>query len=259
MSTASNVITIDCSDKGFTDQILKLSEDNKNPLAPRILKLYSGAEELERTEAVLRCRGRAALSQGGESSITYHYEVDRDGDTFIGYEIGDAISTPTPATTLQGYSLDNPVAAGEVLSASDGTELQVLGIVENARQQIARENQFNDPPESGKRFYMVSVEVAYPAGNDSRRVSESDFILIGSSRVVYDQFEHTCGVVPDELDGEIYGGGRIQGNICFEVPEDESGLVLGHQPDYGIESRRFLSLTHCEIGYDHTVVEVVVL
>ena len=123
-----------------------------------------------------------------------------------------------------------------------------MEIVENARQQIAKENQFNDPPEAGKRFYMVSVEVAYPAGSDSRRVSESDFILIGSSRVVYDQFEHTCGVVPDELDGEIYGGGRIQGNICFEIPEDESGLVLGHQPDYGIESRRFLRLTHGKPG-----------
>ena len=123
-----------------------------------------------------------------------------------------------------------------------------MEIVENARQQIAKENQFNDPPEAGKRFYMVSVEVAYPAGSDSRRVSESDFILIGSSRVVYDQFEHTCGVVPDELDGEIYGGGRIQGNICFEIPEDESGLVLGYQPDYGIESRRFLSLTHGKPG-----------
>ena len=92
------LITIDCNDERFTEEIIKLSEENKNQFAPRILKLYSGAEELERTKRVLRCRGEALLSRGGESYITYHYEIDRDGDAFIGYQIGDAISTPTPTT-----------------------------------------------------------------------------------------------------------------------------------------------------------------
>ena len=122
-----SLITIDCNDPRFTKQILELSEDNQNQFSPRILKLYSDAEEIERTESVLRCRGTATLSRGGESNITYHYEIDRDGDAFIGYEIGDPIATPTPATSPSpGFTLDNPLSAGELLQGSDGTETRVL-------------------------------------------------------------------------------------------------------------------------------------
>ena len=249
-TATSNLITIDCNDRRFTKQILELSEENQNQFSPRILKLYSDAEELERTERILRCKGTASLSRGGESYITYHYEIDRDGDAFIGYEIGDAVSTTTSATrpTLAppGFTLDNPLSAGEVLQGSDGTEIRVLGIVEDARRQVAEENQFNDPPKEGRRFYMISVEVSYPSGSESLTVGDSDFNLIGENRVVYEPFDHTCGIIPNELDGEIYSGGKIQGNICFEIPEDEGGLILIHEPGYAAESRRFLSISYKE-------------
>ena len=239
-TSTPTVITIDCDDPRFTRQILELSESNQNPLSPRILKLYSGAEEIERTERVLRCEGTASLSRGGESYITYHYEIDRDGDAFIGYEIGDPISTPTPATRPSpGFALDNPLSAGDVLQGSDGTEISVLDVIEDAGRQIAEENQFNDPPKDGNRFYMVSVEISYPSGSGSIAVSYADFSLIGENRVVYDPFDYDCGVIPNELDGEVYGGGRIQGNICFEVPEDEGGFILIHEPGYGAESTPF--------------------
>ena len=242
------LIAIDCDDEQFKEQILKLSEENKNQFAPRILKLYSGAEKLERSERVLRCRGEALLSRGGESYITYHYEIDRDGDAFIGYQIGDAISTPTPTTMSTptpappGYSIDQPVKWNEVLVGSDETEIRLVKVVEDARRQVAEENQFNDPPEDGKRFYMIAVEVANPSSADSIEVGEFDFNLIGDHRIVYDQFDHSCGLIPDELDGEIFGGGQIRGNICFEIPEDEGGLILIHEPGYGATSRRFLTL-----------------
>ena len=57
-----SLITIDCNDPLFTEEILDLSEDNQNPFSPRILKLHSDAEEIERTARVLRCRGTATLS-----------------------------------------------------------------------------------------------------------------------------------------------------------------------------------------------------
>ena len=247
VTATSSLVTTDCNDPRFTKQILELSEDNENPFAPRILKLYSDAEELERTEKVLRCKGTASLSRGGESYITYHEEIDRDGDVFIGYEIGDAVSTPTPATRpLPGLTLDNPLSAGEVLQGFDGTEVRVLGVVEDARQQVAEENRFNAPPKDGKRFYIIFIEFSYPSGSGSVTVSDSDFNLIGENRVVYEPFEHTCGVIPNELDGEIYGGGKIQGNICFEIPEDEGGLILIHEPGFAAESRRFLNLPNRE-------------
>ena len=153
-----------------------------------------------------------------------------------------ATPTATPTPRPPGYSLNNPVEAGGILQGSDGTEISVLKIIADARQQIAEENRFNDPPEEGNRFYMIRVDIVYPSGDESISVREADFKLIGDNRLVYAPFDQTCGVIPDELDGEIFGGGRIEGNICFEIPEDEGGLILIHEPGFGSESRRFLSL-----------------
>ena len=91
---------------------------------------------------------------------------------------------------------------------------------------------------------MISIEVASPPGGDSIRVSAFEFRLIGDNRAFYTTFRNSCGVIPDKFQGgEIIEGGRLQGNICFEIPEDEGGLILIHEPGFGTESRRFLSLT----------------
>ena len=93
------------------------------------------------------------------------------------------------------------------------------------------------------RFLMVRVEVTNPSDAlQSISVDEYDFELIGDNRVVY-SFSEGCGIVPDEIGREIFPGGRAVGNVCFEVPEDERGLILIHQPGYSAEDRRFLWLT----------------
>ena len=82
--------------------------------------------------------------------------------------------------------LDDPLPAGEVLIGSDGTEIRVLGIIPDARRQVAEENSFNDSPEEGMRFYMIRLEVVYPAdASGSVNVAAWDFSLIGDNRVVY--------------------------------------------------------------------------
>ena len=139
---------------------------------------------------------------------------------------------------------------GETLIGSDGTEIRVLGTIEDARQQIAEENRFNDPPEEGMRFYMIRIQLAYPPDkSESVTVGQFDFKLIGLNRTVYEWgLLGGCGMIPDGLGQdsftgvELFPGGQTSGNICFEIPEDEAGLVLIHEPGFGSESRRFLSL-----------------
>lgn len=158
-----------------------------------------------------------------------------------------AVTIPVPL----GSTLDNPIPAGEVLVGSDGTAIRVLGIVENAREQIAAENQFNDPPAEGMRFFLISVEITYPSdASGSVKVAGYDFKLIGSNRVVYDSLQHSCSFsIPDALGGlvgvsEIFPGGQTIGNICFQIPEGETGLILIHEPGFGFGGgRRFLSLS----------------
>ena len=68
------------------------------------------------------------------------------------------------------------------------------------------------------------------------------FELIGERRLVY-TFTEGCGLIPDELRGEIFPGGQTEGNVCFEIPVTEGELLLIHQPGYTAEDRRFLWLT----------------
>ena len=109
----SVTMTLDCEDERFIEEIVKLSEDSEGPFQARILKLYEGSEELERTESVLRCKAEARLSNLTDSYIIYHVEIDRDGDQFIGYRIGDPIASPTPEPTAPSPT-DTPVPSPTV-------------------------------------------------------------------------------------------------------------------------------------------------
>ena len=151
-------------------------------------------------------------------------------------------SVPTQTPIPPGGSLSNPVAAGEVLIGSDGLEMVVTGVVEIADELVEAENYFNDPPAGGNHFYLISLAVANLAAGESATVSYSNFNLIGENRVVYEWYENGCGVIPNQIDGEIFEGGRIQGNICFEVPTGEGALVIIHQPDSFGGQRSFLSV-----------------
>ena len=175
------------------------------------------------------------------TDLTWHFS----GDIFrLGQAIFSLGNVPVPVLP-RGFTLDDPLPAGEVLLGSDDTEIRVLGIIPDARRQVAEENSFNDPPGEGMRFYMIRLEVVYPADAfGSVDVAARDFSLIGDNRVVYVGL--SCGVIPDRLRSEIFAGGRVEGNICLEIPEDEGGFILIHEPEYGADSRRFLRLPYGE-------------
>ena len=88
------------------------------------------------------------------------------------------IETPMPTPIPLGTALDNPVVAGGLLSGANGTEIVATGVMENAWEVVRAENQFNEAPAEGNRFYLITVEVAYVSGSGSIGVSESDFKLI---------------------------------------------------------------------------------
>ena len=203
-----------------------------------------------------------AIAPGGSLKGEVSYQLPTSATDLTWRFSGDILragqaifSLGTVAVPLAppGFTLDDPLPAGGILPGSDGTEIRVLGIIPDARRQVAEGNSFNDPPEEGMRFYMIRLEVIYPeAASGSVNVAAWDFSLIGDNRVVYSGplTSISCGVIPDPL-GSIYGegyeifaGGHVEGNICFEIPEDEDGLILIHAPGYGIQPRRFLSLTY---------------
>ena len=155
--------------------------------------------------------------------------------------------TPTPTPLPPGFTLDNAVAAGGSLNGADGTEILITGVAEDAWYLIQAENQFNDPPQEGNRFYMIALAVGYSGGNGSITVGGGDFLLVGANRAIYD-WSNGCGVTPEELEGELYPGGKTQGNLCFEVSADDSEFILIHQSDWDDSSRRFLQIYPLNLG-----------
>ncbi len=156
-----------------------------------------------------------------------------------------ALEQPCSLDRYMGFFIDLPLSVGSTMHGADGIEVRVTQIWQNAWPVIYQENQYNDPPDQGKRFFMVRVEVTNPL-DSSRSVDASQykFNLIGDNRVVYTQFNASCAaVLPEALDSEVFPGGRVEGNICFEIPQEERGLILIHQPWQGAEYRRFLRIT----------------
>ena len=143
-------------------------------------------------------------------------------------------SIPMPAP---GSTSDNAYAKGETMIGANGLEIRALGIVADAWPQIRAESLANVPPSEGHRFFMLLVEVSNPSeATQLAKIDQSVFALISNNRVIYTSSDD-CGVIPNALDREISPGGRSEGNICFEIPEDEHGTTLIHGSGFG---RRYL-------------------
>ncbi len=184
--------------------------------------------------------------ENGGQTITNEVDLaearwENDRWVFLPSEFIIALDHPCDLTNYSGFDLRLPLPKGFTIWGSDGTDVVVVDINDNAWPVIQKGNQFNDPPAPGNRFYMVRVQVSNVDGDGLLTVSDADFELVGDNRVVYAPYRRSCGVIPDDLWGQIYLGGTIQGNICFQVGATEGGFVLIHNPGFSGDTR-FLSL-----------------
>ena len=120
----------------------------------------------------------------------------------------------------------HPFPSGATWLATNGLEIVVDSVDPDAWDVIRAENAFTDPPASGNRYLMITVNVTNTLGGSTPvDVSEWDFHVVGSSGL-YRGLNSTCGVLPDELEATLYRGASTRGNTCFEVGENETGFIL---------------------------------
>ena len=210
-----------------------MSGDNQDPLASRILKVYSDAEELERTDSVLRCKGTAVLNRGGEAYVTYHYTIDRDGDTFIGYEIGEAIPTttpiPVPTPTPDLASMVATVTAqveAEVAAAAATVQAGLpitIGTTVLAGGSAYTVNEVRDPAPAGSRGVdpdkrAVAVDITQEGIDDGDPYSLSNFFLQDADGYVYEWSGFGYETVEPSFEyGKLATGQRVRGWVSFQV------------------------------------------
>ena len=142
---------------------------------------------------------------------------------------------PTPAGG-DGSKRSSPIAYGEKFQAGI-FDMQITAVDTDAWPEIQAENQFNDPPPSGKQFVLWTLSVWNQRGSvdEPEYVTESGFELVGNRGVEYQTFEDgvSCGVTPNDLSENLYQGGMVTGTVCFAVPTDEIGDGLNlHYEDY---------------------------
>jgi hypothetical protein len=146
-----------------------------------------------------------------------------------------------------GTSRAEAVSIGTAVRTGD-IEVTVLSVDLNASDQIARQASFPATPTSGNRFVLARVRVAaVGSGEATVQTGDSNFALTGSKNVVYTPYDQRarCGFsVPDEINAELFPGGIAEGNVCFQAPQDEQGLILIVEPSLGAGNadRRYLAL-----------------
>ena len=152
--------------------------------------------------------------------------------------------TPTPMPV--GHSLTNPIPPGETVATRDGLGITIVSATLDATSLVLNANRFNDPPTEGNRFTILRVRVQNIEGsvNNEINVGESDFRLVGSSATLFSPYEHSCGVIPDELSVNLFKGGAGEGNVCFQVPEAEYDMILFYEPLFSFNGsdRRWLQV-----------------
>lgn len=139
-----------------------------------------------------------------------------------------ALPTPTYTPIPMGSSA-NPVPAGQSYTMANGWRVTVLSFDSDAWPEVQAENQFNDPSLPGQHMVMIRLRVEY-VGEEYEPYSMFDaiFRLSGSSGREYTTFGDLsrCGVIPDPLYAKGYRGSIDEGNICFQIPNEESNLII---------------------------------
>ncbi len=139
---------------------------------------------------------------------------------------------------------DEPLPVGEVATVGDW-RLRVSGVSADATSMVLAENPFDDPPADGEQYFVATLQATY-VGTESSRFS-FDVMLrpMGPAGDLLDEFGSYCGVIPDAIGnaGEVFPGGTIEGNACWNVPSADVGsLILVAEPTFTTGQAAYLSL-----------------
>ena len=136
-----------------------------------------------------------------------------------------ATSVPTPIPpSLAGMAYQNPAELGEAVVADNNIEITAVGVTRGAWPTIQQANRYNDPPREGYQYILVHAQAKNLGPSDlTKKISLSDFRVTGSSGVIY---QNASVAIDTTLKGEFFGGGVLEGDIPYEIPMDESNLIL---------------------------------
>ena len=138
-------------------------------------------------------------------------------------------------STPVGSTLSNPHPYGAKFSAGI-FDMQIVAVDLDAWPEIQAQTSIHRPPGEGRRYVMwtLAVENARGVADTSEHADHDDFSAIVSG-VVYETFSHPepyCLIFPDEMDHDLFLGGKIEANVCISIPEDDPNITLRYEADH---------------------------
>ena len=153
-----------------------------------------------------------------------------------------AVGVASPPGPL-GVTRENPVLSGDSYVTPEGWEIEVTDFDADAYDRLFEENQFNEPPASGFNFSIIRLKITNVSAEQPDNLSNTDFTFAGSRNVGYTTFQDSCGVVPDRLESnDVFRGGTVEGNICFQTGQTEDGFALYTSLSFEEENVRWFSV-----------------
>jgi hypothetical protein len=139
-------------------------------------------------------------------------------------ETPSATARATALVSDRGSSQDDPVPSGETGIVSD-TAFRVLNVNFDAEDEILAYNDQNEAA-PGLNMVLAKVEVTNNAEDAVDLVADIFWNLVADEGIEYDGLIMRCGIIPDELRGQLNSGESATGNVCVQAGEDDADLVL---------------------------------
>ena len=133
--------------------------------------------------------------------------------------------TASPRT---GGSRSDPALMRQPAAADDQLEITVLSVQRDAWPLIQEMSSLNQPPEPDKEYVLVRLKVRFLGQMDQlRSVNWWSFRMTGSESILY---PNPSLILTDELKGDLFPGGELEGYLAFHVRRGEKNLILVYDP-----------------------------
>lgn len=169
--------------------------------------------------------GLTLTACGDEGDTSDDVEEETDSAENGEEEVGEADAAEGGDADGDAGTRENPLSLGETVSGNDW-ELTVNDVTFNADDQVAAENQFNDPAPEGASYVLIHVEASYTGADSEMPMIGTEVAWVTESGETIQAFD-SMAIAPEEFDSatELYDGGTEAGNIAIAVPDDDEGLV----------------------------------
>lgn len=131
------------------------------------------------------------------------------------------VAACTPPATSGPHTPTPAACALYECCERNGVSMAVLGVSTTDTSQFSR-------AEAGNTFLVLNVVIENVSSEETVYYSPLYFQLRGADGTQYDA--EVLAPEPDLQSGHLDQGGRVRGNVAFEIPVDAAGLVTVFEP-----------------------------